>query len=347
MKENLVHFHKKLLIYSPFILINIMIIFVYLTYVGNFLFDFQKEDKVLYNNLIIVYYSPFKEIFAFLFIFVSIFTFLTLFCFFKTAFTNPGYLPSPIEFEIKYLVNPSKNLQEERCKFISKLNNFCSNGPMNSSELMAVQNKINKYFVDQTFSLSTSELSGKDTSIISVTNSKKDNEKAVLCPSCVRWKPERCHHCKQCNKCVIKMDHHCPWLANCVGYFNYKYFILTLIYGCLSSIIIFFTFLEYIITINISTKYSILFCICNTFAFFCDTVLLMFDMYLLYSNWSCIFHNMTTIEKADLARFNSKTKPLYKYDKGIYKNLKDVFGESILLWFLPFQDKQDGLNRKY
>ncbi|KAI5686864.1 DHHC palmitoyltransferase [Leishmania braziliensis] len=51
-----------------------------------------------------------------------------------------------------------------------------------------------------------------------------------FCPICATYKPPRAHHCSRCNCCVLKYDHHCPWLGQCVGFFNYKNYLLTLLY---------------------------------------------------------------------------------------------------------------------
>lgn len=57
---------------------------------------------------------------------------------------------------------------------------------------------------------------------------------------CNVFKPERCHHCSACNRCVLNMDHHCPWINNCVGFWNRKYFLLLLIYVLLITYTTFF-----------------------------------------------------------------------------------------------------------
>jgi DHHC palmitoyltransferase len=45
------------------------------------------------------------------------------------------------------------------------------------------------------------------------------------CEKCSRYKPLRAFHCRDCGECVLGMDHHCPWINNCVGHANRKAFV--------------------------------------------------------------------------------------------------------------------------
>jgi hypothetical protein len=63
-------------------------------------------------------------------------------------------------------------------------------------------------------------------------------------------KPPQCHHCSICNVCVLQMDHHCPWMATCVGFQNLPHFLRYLVWmtiGCLYSCAVYSKHLLYLL----------------------------------------------------------------------------------------------------
>lgn len=160
------------------------------------------------------------------------------------------------------------------------------------------------------------------------------------CDKCSAYKPPRAHHCRICRRCVLKMDHHCTWINNCVGQRNYKAFFLLVFYAtisCLHSMVIiigcgFQKDWESAGSTRLKTFYITSGAIISLLSLTLGT-LLGWHIYLLT-------HNMTTIEYYEGTRtawLAQKSGQIYKhtYDVGVYRNLTMILGPSMLRWPLP------------
>merc|ERR1712038_1497472 len=164
----------------------------------------------------------------------------------------------------------------------------------------------------------------------------KEGQVIFKCPKCCSIKPERAHHCSVCQRCIRKMDHHCPWVNNCVGEGNQKYFELFTFYIALMSFYALFLAISHFISC-LGTEWQT----CPAFTPPATIIFLLFLMFegLLFALFTsvmfgtqvaAIWYDETAIEslKKEEASWTRKSR---------WKSIEAVFGNRFSIrWFSPF-----------
>jgi len=171
---------------------------------------------------------------------------------------------------------------------------------------------------------------------------KKHTGERRHCKWCLKYKPDRCHHCRICNVCVLRMDHHCPWVYNCIGFRNHKYFFLLLVYAVIDLIVVMITMFDTVwwsTRIDVPVSMMIGLMLAQTLSAF---LVVLITSFLSFHIW-LLTKAMTTVEFCEKslkkASYNSS-----QYSHGLYNNICAVLGPNPVLWFLPIGLPQgDGL----
>lgn len=147
------------------------------------------------------------------------------------------------------------------------------------------------------------------------------------CTTCHIVRKPRCFHCDICGKCVLRHDHHCGFISNCVGKYNTKnFYIFLIIYFIYSGYV--FTCSIYMILILLSnpeevqeknTGYSVIAAILILYS----GMFLLFAITMLCRHTCLISKNVTS---------NEEIRKKYDYtvfDLGCLNNWKEVFSPKI------------------
>ncbi|CAB4056078.1 ZDHHC2_15_20 [Lepeophtheirus salmonis] len=170
------------------------------------------------------------------------------------------------------------------------------------------------------------------------------NGEIRICMDCRSIKPDRAHHCSVCGICVLKMDHHCPWVNNCVAFFNYKFFILFLGYALLYCLYVAMTSFRYFLLFWNSEspahgKFHVL------FLFFVSSMFSVSLCFLFIYHCYLISRNLTTLEAFRAPIFHSGVPDRKGFHLGSSANFQEIFGDRMWTWFAPiFSSLGDGLH---
>mmetsp|Transcript_15663 Transcript_15663/g.36701 ORF Transcript_15663/g.36701 Transcript_15663/m.36701 type:complete len:500 (-) Transcript_15663:74-1573(-) len=176
---------------------------------------------------------------------------------------------------------------------------------------------------------------------------KRQSEEARWCRKTGMYKPDRAHYCRVLKRPVLRMDHHCPWLGNTIGFGNHKYFFLFLLYANAACAFLGCSVVELLVQATLPALSTFLLLGAGALTTILSSFLVPF---FLFHCW-LIARNSTTIEFCEKMRSSQdgegsgaeSGKSLY--DLGLLRNLQAFLGDNPLLWPFPVGSPSgDGLH---
>lgn len=173
-------------------------------------------------------------------------------------------------------------------------------------------------------------------------------DKWRFCAVCEAQQPPRTWHCKTCNECILKRDHHCLFTGCCIGHRNQRYFLLLVAYLFLATTYATF-YNNYFIWIlhghefrNGWTAVKIIFPLAWAMLDW-STAQLYFVVYMinvlgsLFTGALLFYHGRNALVGELAYESNSKKADKMDYNQGWVRNVKMIFGEKWLVTlFNPF-----------
>lgn len=160
------------------------------------------------------------------------------------------------------------------------------------------------------------------------------------------YKPDRAHYCRVMQRCVLKMDHFCPWLNNCIGFYNHKFFVLFVAY--MAMITVFMVVVMTPVFVNIVSNMEQITLDLKDQEFHVSLTYLMLCLLSVGLSAFFIFHaylvlfNYTTIEFLEKRGCQPPPDHVNRYHLGPVGNVCSVFGSNPLTWWLPVRWTVEG-----